>query len=128
MLLAMPKATFLDRVAAFALDLILMVIIINVLRADPDEMFVPIFLAYHIGFWAWKQTTIGGLICQLRIVRIDGGRLSVADALVRGLASVLSVIAAFIGVLWILRDPDRQSWHDKVAGTYVVKVPRNWPL
>ena len=33
-----------------------------------------------------------------------------------------------IGCLWILKDPDRQAWHDKIAGTFVVKVPRNWPL
>jgi len=24
----------------------------------------------------------------------------------------------------MLRDPERQGWHDKIAGTYVVKVPR----
>jgi uncharacterized RDD family membrane protein YckC len=33
-----------------------------------------------------------------------------------------------LGCLWILKDPERQAWHDKIAGTYVVKVPRNWPL
>jgi uncharacterized RDD family membrane protein YckC len=33
-----------------------------------------------------------------------------------------------LGGLWILRDPERQAWHDRIAGTYVVKVPRNWPI
>ena len=33
-----------------------------------------------------------------------------------------------LGCLWIIKDADRQAWHDKIAGTYVVKVPRNWPL
>ena len=28
----------------------------------------------------------------------------------------------------ILKDPDKQAWHDRVAGTYVVKVPRDWPI
>ena len=28
----------------------------------------------------------------------------------------------------ILRDPERQAWHDRVAGTYVVKVPRAYPV
>ena len=50
------------------------------------------------------------------------------DAVVRGLASLLSIGAFGIGCLWILRDAERQSWHDKIAGTYVVKVPRNYPL
>jgi uncharacterized RDD family membrane protein YckC len=54
--------------------------------------------------------------------------LSFADALVRGLSSIFSVAVAGIGVLWILRDPERQAWHDKIAGTYVVKVPRHYPI
>jgi uncharacterized RDD family membrane protein YckC len=128
MLLAMPKALFRDRLAAFVLDVILLVLAVNILRADPDEMFLPILLLYHIGFWTWKQTTVGGIICQLRIVRADGAPLTFADALVRGLASIFSLAVFFIGALWILRDPDSQAWHDKIAGTYVVKVPRGWPL
>jgi uncharacterized RDD family membrane protein YckC len=128
MLLAMPKALFRDRLAAFVLDIILLVLAVNILRADPDEMFLPILLIYHIGFWTWKQTTVGGIICQLRIVRTDGAPLTFADALVRGLASIFSLAVFFIGALWILRDPDSQAWHDKIAGTYVVKVPRGWPL
>ncbi len=32
------------------------------------------------------------------------------------------------GGLWILRDPEQQAWHDRIAGTYVVKVPREWPI
>jgi uncharacterized RDD family membrane protein YckC len=36
---------------------------------------------------------------------------------------VLSVAALGIGFLWILRDPQQQAWHDKIAGTIVVKVP-----
>jgi hypothetical protein len=31
-------------------------------------------------------------------------------------------------MLWILRDDQRQSWQDKIAGTFVVRVPRNWPI
>ena len=33
-----------------------------------------------------------------------------------------------LGAFWILRDPERQSWHDRIAGTYVVKVPRSYPV
>jgi uncharacterized RDD family membrane protein YckC len=66
------------------------------------------------------------MIAQVRIVRTDGAPLSFADALVRGLASVFSAVVVLIGFLWMLRDPDRQTWHDKIAGTYVVKVPRDW--
>ena len=39
----------------------------------------------------------------------------------RALAGVLSFAALGIGVLWILRDPEGQAWHDKAVGTYVIK-------
>ena len=124
----MPRAWFRDRLAAFVLDVILVAIIASILDFEAGAVFLPLLLAYHIGFWTWKQTTVGGIICQLRLVRVDGTPLGFADALVRGLSSIFSIAVLFIGVLWILRDPDHQAWHDKIAGTFVVKVPRNWPL
>ena len=128
LLATMPKALFRDRAAAFALDVVLLVVLVNIFSGDPDEWAPLLVLGYHVGSWAWKQTTIGGIVCQLRIVRTDGDRLTFADALVRALASFFSLAVFFIGALWILRDPNRQAWHDKIAGTYVVKVPRGWPL
>jgi len=61
-------------------------------------------------------------------VRVDGMPLSFADSLVRGLAGIFSLLVVGLGALWILRDPERQAWHDKIAGTYVVKVPRTWSI
>ena len=95
---------------------------------DPGDVIVPLLVAYHVAFWLWKATTLGGIICQLRVVRVDGAPLRFVDALVRGLVGVFSILAFGLGALWILRDPERQSWHDKVAGTAVVRVPRNFPL
>jgi uncharacterized RDD family membrane protein YckC len=135
-LLAFPRATFVERLAAFFLDLVLVAIIAQVLRLDRlfwlypagDNNLLLIALIYHVGFWTWKQTTVGGMICQLRLVRTDGARIHVAEAIVRALVGILSLVVAGIGFLWVLWDPERQSWHDRVAGTYVVKVPRNWPM
>lgn len=124
-----PKAGFLERLGAFVLDCILVLIVVNSLGVF-DENGGPILalLAYHIGFWTWKATTLGGIICQLRVVRVNGEPLRFVDALIRGCTGVFSLAVLGLGGLWILRDPERQSWHDKVAGTYVVKVPRNWPI
>ncbi|HZL44558.1 MAG TPA: sigma factor [Verrucomicrobiae bacterium] len=30
--------------------------------------------------------------------------------------------------LWIIWDRDKQAWHDKIAGTEVVLLPRSLPL
>jgi uncharacterized RDD family membrane protein YckC len=124
-----PRAAFLDRVAAFALDAILIGIAVNILGLERhDGSFPLLLLAYHIGFWAWRGTTLGGIIVGLRVVRVQGTELRFADALVRGLTAVFSIAALGIGCLWMLQDPEKQMWHDKIAGTLVVKVPRHLVL
>jgi uncharacterized RDD family membrane protein YckC len=124
-----PRATFLDRVAAFALDCLLVAIMNAVLGMDRYEgFFLLLLLVYHIAFWAWKGTTLGGIICSLRVIRTHGVELRPVDAVVRGFSSVFSIAALGIGCLWMLQDPERQMWHDKIAGTLVVKVPRELVL
>jgi hypothetical protein len=128
-LVSFPRATFRDRLFAFVLDVILVLIAQELLDLTERDSAIFLFLLiYHVGFWAWKGTTVGGIICQLRLVRVDGAPLRLVDALVRGLSAIFSLLVLGIGALWILRDPERQAWHDKIAGTYVVRVPRNWPL
>ena len=103
-------------------------LVANALDLEHREHLVLLMIvAYHVAFWLWKATTLGGIICQLRVVRIDGGVLQPLDAVVRGVTAIFSLAAFGLGALWILRDPERQSWHDKVAGTYVVRVPRHYP-
>jgi uncharacterized RDD family membrane protein YckC len=34
------------------------------------------------------------------------------------------MIVAGLGFLWIVFDEDRQGWHDKIAGTLVVRTTR----
>jgi uncharacterized RDD family membrane protein YckC len=127
-LLGMPKAPFLDRLAAFALDVLLVSLTYNLLDMNGARAFFTLLLAYHIVFWGLKATTVGGIICNLRVIRTDGSPLTFADSLIRGFSSIFSLAALGIGCLWILFDADNQAWHDRFAGTYVVKVPRNWPV
>lgn len=135
-----PRAAFLDRAAAFVIDVVLVLFVVELLegpfRFRNDDIMFPMLLAYFVAFWTWKGTTIGGIVTNLRVVKINGGELSFLEGLVRGLTSVLSFGALGIGVLWILRNdvlasdgrPARQAWHDLAAGTYVVKVPKGYPL
>lgn len=127
-LVTMPKAPFLDRLAAFALDVLLVSLTFNLLDMDSTRAFFTLLLGYHIIFWALKATTVGGIICNLRVVRTDGRPLTFPDALIRGFSAIFSIAALGIGCFWILYDADNQAWHDRFAGTWVVKVPRNWPV
>ncbi len=131
LLAAQPRALFRDRMAAFLVDVIVVLMVVaffSMMDVFDGPEFFPLLLIYLIVCWTWKQTTIGGILCQIRLVRVDGTPLSFADALVRALAGIFSLLPFGIGAFWILRDPERQAWHDKIAGTYVVKVPRAWAI
>ena len=126
----MPRATFSQRLAALALDVLLVAMtaaFLDLNRGPGSRIFL-LLLVYHVAFWAWKGTTVGGIICSLRVTRTDGQPLRFADALVRALSGIFSFAVLGLGYLWILKDPERQAWHDRVAGTFVVKVPPNLPL
>lgn len=126
-----PRASFLDRVAALALDLVLVGIAAAFLGfgryRGPGPFFTLLFV-YHVAFWAWKGTTLGGIICSVRVVRTNNAALRFVDALVRGLSGIFSIVALGIGYFWMLTDAERQTWHDKIAGTVVVKLPRELVL
>jgi uncharacterized RDD family membrane protein YckC len=121
------RATFLDRVVAGVLDMLFVVFVFNVFldrlfwHEQPVIFFL--FFAYFVTFWSWKGTTLGGMVCNLRVVRSNGAPLAGSDAVVRGLACVFSFVPLGLGFLWILRDPQNQAWHDKIAGTIVLKDP-----
>lgn len=117
-----PRAGFGSRLGALALDVLLLGFSVALLRIDDGWPFLLVVM-YHVGFWAWKGTTIGGIVCHLRVVRLDGRELRFTEALVRGLSAIFSVAVAGLGWFWMLWDPDRQTWHDKIAGTMVVRVP-----
>jgi uncharacterized RDD family membrane protein YckC len=61
-------------------------------------------------------------------VRVDERKVDWSVALVRGLAAFLSLAVAGLGFIWVAFDDDKQSWHDKVAGTTIVHVPRGMSL
>jgi uncharacterized RDD family membrane protein YckC len=44
--------------------------------------------------------------------------------IVRALACFFSIVAAGLGFIWIAFDREKQGWHDKIAGTVVVRLPR----
>ncbi len=122
-----PKAGFLNRLGAVLLDIVLVALACSILDLSGSAKFA-LFLAYHVVFWGWKGTTVGGIVCQLRVVRTDGASLRFSDALIRGLSAIFSVMVVGLGWLWFVWDIHRQAWHDKIAGTYVVRVPSDWPL
>lgn len=124
--LALPRASFWERMAAGFLDVILVAILSSFVGGGVLGLLVA--LAYFTGMWTWRGTTIGGIVLNLKVVRYDAQPISFAVALVRAMMAAFSVVVLFLGFLWIAFNQDRQGWHDKIVGTIVVRQPRGMPL
>lgn len=76
-------------------------------------------------YWVLTWSVLGGSPGQralgLRVVKAaDGQRIGVARALVRFVAYLVAAIPFAVGLIWAAFDAQKQGWHDKVAGTFVV--------
>jgi uncharacterized RDD family membrane protein YckC len=79
-------------------------------------------LLYFAYFWSTTGQTVGHMVMKLRVVRVDGAPLSVGTGVMRMVGFIVSEIPLFLGLLWVLWDANKQGWHDKIAGTCVVKA------
>jgi uncharacterized RDD family membrane protein YckC len=121
--IALPRADFWVRMGALLIDAILVGIIANLIPGSGDIWLLAL-ATYGAMMWKLKGTTVGGIILNLRVVRLDGRDIDWSTAIVRALGCFLSLAAVGLGFIWIALDPERQAWHDKIAGTVVVRTPR----
>ncbi|MDE0100904.1 MAG: RDD family protein [Bryobacterales bacterium] len=112
-------AGFRRRVAAGALDFIPM-ICLGAAAGVGGRLTLLVFLVYCVAMWILRSSTVGGMVCRIRVIRLDGGPIAPSDAVVRGLASVFSFAFLGLGWLWAAWDERKQAWHDRAAGTIVV--------
>lgn len=120
----LPRAGFWIRIAALLIDVVLIGFVLRLIghRGLPGTLLV--LAGYGAVMWRLRGTTVGGIICNLRVARIDGQPISWETAVLRALGCFLSLVAAGLGFFWIAFDPERQAWHDKIAGTVVVLAPK----
>jgi uncharacterized RDD family membrane protein YckC len=81
---------------------------------------------YDFIFWT-QGWTPGARVLGMRIVTADGSPPGAARAARRVLGAMLSELGFFLGYAWMIWDRRRQTWHDKIAGTYVVNVEKSEP-
>ena len=120
--LSLPRVALRERLLATLIDWVGVGFLIG-LTGYVLPPFVPM-IAYFVGFWVWKQTTLGGIILRIRVVRLDGRKVDFPTALVRSLGALFGLAALGLGYFWAAWDDERQGWHDKLAGTVVVQVPK----
>ena len=111
---------------ALLIDALLVGFCLSVLGHHHLELVV--LAAYGAVMWKLRGSTVGGIVLDLHVVRLDGREVDWETAIIRALSCFLSLAVAGLGFIWIALDPNNQAWHDKIAGTVVVRVAKGAPL
>ena len=79
-------------------------------------------------FWLYKQATPGKMAVSARVVDArTGNTISMGQAIGRYLAYIVASLPLFLGIVWVAFDPRKQGWHDKLAGTVVIRPQHRGP-
>jgi uncharacterized RDD family membrane protein YckC len=78
-----------------------------------------------IAFWIYRQATPGKMVIGARIVDARTGQPPSTGQLIgRYFGYYVSMIPLCLGLLWVAFDARKQGWHDKLAGTVVIRGRR----
>ena len=80
-----------------------------------------LFLLYLSVFKITMNAIIGYYFLRIKIVSISGLDVTFKQIIMRLISSVISALTFGLCFIWVLFDKNRQAWHDKIAGTYVIK-------
>lgn len=73
-------------------------------------------------FWLYRQATPGKMLFSAHVVDAEtGSNLTVGQSIGRYFAYFVSALPLCLGFLWVAFDARKQGWHDKLAGTVVIK-------
>ena len=69
--------------------------------------------------------TPGKMLMNIRVIKTNGTPISDTDAILRYVGYLINSPIIMLGWIWALMDNKNQGWHDKIAGTYVVKAEQS---
>lgn len=98
----------------------------SLLKGPADLLISWVFPAVAIIlYWIYKQATPGKMAISALIVDdVTGDKPSVGQLIGRYFAYFISTLPFGLGFFWVAFDSKKQGWHDKLAGTVVVR-PKN---
>jgi uncharacterized RDD family membrane protein YckC len=79
-------------------------------------------LIFFTSFWVRGGQTLGMRAWRLKLERLDGGDISWSDAFKRHLAALFSILVFGLGFAWILIDPQKLAWHDRLSKTRLILI------
>jgi uncharacterized RDD family membrane protein YckC len=138
--LNVPHAGLLRRAAAMAYDSMLLIalfviptsIVMTLRGGEPIPPGSILFQAlliistgvFFVGFWTTGGQTLGMRAWRIRVVNQDGRTITFRQSLIRFITAIPSVSLFGIGIFWLLLDPQKKTWPDRVAGTRVIILPK----
>lgn len=89
----------------------------------PTIVSLALALAFFLIMWVnFDGATPGKKLMAIKIIKADGSKVTYPVAFIRYIGYFLSAFIFALGYLWIIWDKKKQGWHDKIAGTTVVKT------
>lgn len=85
---------------------------------------------FVVTIWFWRRYlgTPGKMRLRLKVVDAQtGAALSTKQAVGRYFAYILAILPLFLGFAWIGFDKRKQGWHDKLAGSVVIREAKPIP-
>lgn len=81
-------------------------------------------LLFALFGWSWTHggQTIGMRAWKIRVVTNDGYQLNWQQAFFRFVSAFVSLLAAGVGFLIALFDPNKLGWHDRFSRTRLVRI------
>jgi uncharacterized RDD family membrane protein YckC len=115
------------RALALIVDLVALIVIALVLlriTAGRSAIVQPlVVILYFVLFTGLRGQTPGKQLVGIRVVTRGGKVPGLWRAVLREvIGKSISGIVILLGYVWVAFNAHRQGWHDKIAGTYVVKA------
>lgn len=77
---------------------------------------------YYAYFWTHSGQTLGMKTWRIKLIAKNGRPLSWQQAVLYFFAALLSWAVLGLGFLWSLFDPQRATWHDKIAACRMLDI------
>ncbi|DAB28038.1 MAG: hypothetical protein A2513_06555 [Sulfurimonas sp. RIFOXYD12_FULL_33_39] len=78
---------------------------------------------YQAFFVMQYGATLGKIVMKIRVIEIKSLQTpNVISAMNRSAVRIISEMLFYLGFVWGVMDPSRQTWHDKSAKTLVVNA------
>jgi uncharacterized RDD family membrane protein YckC len=84
-------------------------------------VFSAVSVTYYTYFLSQKSATPGKMLLGLKVITADGGRISVARAIARYFAHLLSTLTLGIGYIMAAFDFQKRALHDHICSTRVIR-------